>query len=409
MGTLIRFEIKKIVQNRAGVAACVIALILVMALSLGSVLTAGAWDARSGSYVEGLGAWDAIRRTEQSHAGTLDDARVAEDMATYEEAQARWAQDADHLGSLSAQQMIDQYGIEFWREVDRVRSDAYYLRLETAMLLDDKGTHAPGLQEGAGSFLSNELSGRYLGFFPYAESERSFWEGKASRIEWPIEYGSALAWDEILSYMAFYAFVTIAACIAVSGVFAGEYRGGTASIALPTLRGKRSLPVAKMVASMLFASAYWWASVAVGSGVFLVALGADGADLPYQIFDFVNPYPMTVGQVCASLFLLGWVVTLGCVAFTLLLSSRLRSAMPVAVTPLAITFLGVFAKLIVPLSKVAHLTPMNVLNDSFVALASYALGPVVFDLPSAAALLYALLALACTPLAVRSFVRYQVA
>ncbi len=278
-------EIKKIVQNRAGVAACAIALILVMALSLGSVLTAGAWDARSGSYVEGLGAWDAIRRTEQSHAGTLDDARVAEDMATYEEAQARWAQDADHLGSLSAQQMIDQYGIEFWREVDRVRSDAYYLRLKTAMLLDDKGTHAPGLQEGAGNFLSNELSGRYLGFFPYAESERSFWEGKASRIEWPIEYGSALAWGEILSFMAFYAFVTIAACIAVSGVFAGEYQGGTASIALPTLRGKRSLPVAKVVASMLFASAYWWASVAVGSGVFLVALGADGAGLPYQIFD----------------------------------------------------------------------------------------------------------------------------
>lgn len=34
MGTLIRFEIKKIVQNRAGVAACAIALILVMALSL---------------------------------------------------------------------------------------------------------------------------------------------------------------------------------------------------------------------------------------------------------------------------------------------------------------------------------------------------------------------------------------
>ena len=77
MGTLIRFEIKKIVQNRAGVAACAIALILVMALSLGSVLTAGAWDARSGSYVEGLGAWDAIRRTEQSHAGTLGNARVA--------------------------------------------------------------------------------------------------------------------------------------------------------------------------------------------------------------------------------------------------------------------------------------------------------------------------------------------
>lgn len=83
--------------------------------------------------MEGLGAWDAIRRTEQSHAGTLDDARVAEDMATYEEAQARWAQDADHLGSLSAQQMIDQYGIEFWREVDRFSDTA----LEEIGLLGD--------------------------------------------------------------------------------------------------------------------------------------------------------------------------------------------------------------------------------------------------------------------------------
>ena len=49
----------------------------------------------------------------------------------------------------------------------------------------------------------------------------------------------------------------MAACIAVSGVFAGEYQGGTASIVLPTLRGKRSLPVAKVFVSMLFATAYW--------------------------------------------------------------------------------------------------------------------------------------------------------
>lgn len=407
MATLIRFELKKILGNRAGMMACALALILITALSLGSFLTAGAWDVQSGEYVEGPDAWDAIQHTEQSHAGTLDDTRVAGDAATYEDAQARWAQDADHLGSLSAQQMIDQYGIEFWRGVDRVRSDAYYGRLESAVILDDKGTKALSLQEGAESFLTRELSGSYLGFFTYSEAERSYWKSKEAEINWPIEYGSALAWDEILSYIGFYALIAIASCIAVSGVFAGEYQGGAASIVLPTLRGKRSLPAAKVTASMLFATAYWWVSVAVGSGIFLMALGADGANLPYQIFDFVNPYPLTVGQVCVSLFLLGWVVTLGCVAFTLLLSSRLRSTMPVAVTPLAITFLGVFAKLIVPLAKVAHLTPMNALNDSFVALASYSLGSIVLDLPSAATLLYVCLLAVCMPLAMRFFKRHQ--
>ena len=408
VGMLIRFELRKIMGNRAGAAACSVVLLLMIALSLGSILTAGAWDTQAGSYVEGFGAWDAIRKTEQSHAGILDGSRVAADSATYEEAKARWAQDSERLSSLSGQQIIDQYGIEFWREVDRVRSDAYYTRLELAIVLDDNGAKASSLQEGVESFLSRELSKPYLGYFPYSESERSFWKAKMSGIDWPIEYGSALAWDEILSYIGLYALITIASCIAVSGAFAGEYQGGTASIVLPTLRGKRSLPVAKVIASLLFASAYWWVSVAAGSGIFLAALGTEGASLPYQVFDFLNPYPMTVAQVAAALFMLGWVITLGCVSATLLLSSRLRSTMPVAVIPLAVTFLGVFAKSIVPLAKIAHLTPMNALNDSFVALASYSVGPVVFDLPSATVLLYLMLAIACVPMAMRSFKRHQV-
>ena len=127
--------------------------------------------------------------------------------------------------------------------------------------LDANGLPRPTFRmDEVREFLSDELSGNYLGYFPYTGPERSFWEGKASRIEWPIEYGSALAWDEILSYIAFYGLVSMAACIAVSGVFAGEYQGGTASIVLPTPRGKRSLPVAKVFVSMLFATAYWWVS-----------------------------------------------------------------------------------------------------------------------------------------------------
>lgn len=409
MRDLILFELRKILGNRAGMAACFVTFLLLIALSLGSILTAGAWDTQTGTYVEGASAWDAIRQTEQSHAGVLDDARVAHDSATYESAEARWAQNPELLDSLSEQQIIDQYGIEFWREVVRTRSDAYYTRLEYAIVLDDKGSKASSLQEGVESFLSRELSGSYLGFYPYSNAERTYWEAKIAEIEWPIEYGSALAWDGILNYIGFYALIAISACIAVSAVFAGEYQGGTASIVLSTLRGKKSLPAAKVIASLLFASAFWWMSVAAGAGIFLAALGMEGVDMPYQVFDFVNPYPMTVGQVCTALFLLGWAITLGCVSFTLLLSSRLRSTMPVAVIPLVATFLGVFAKLIVPLTKAAHLTPMNALNDSFVVIASYAVGPLVLDLPSASALLYITLALACVPMAMRAFSKHQVA
>ena len=55
------------------------------------------------------------------------------------------------------------------------------------------------------------------------------------------------------------------------------------------------------------------------------------------------------------------------------------------------------------------LTPMAALNWSFSRLVSYAAGPVVADLPTVAALLYAVLIVACVPLATRLFRRHQVA
>ncbi|MDI9589777.1 MAG: ABC transporter [Acidobacteriota bacterium] len=409
MGTLIRYELKKILCNRAGMVACACAYLLLVGITVANILTAGIWDTQTGTYVTGMRAQEVIRHMEQGHAGVLDDARVAADMATYDEAQARWAADAERLGGMSGQQIIDEYGIEFWREVDRVRSDVYYLRLDSILTLDDKGARASSLQEGAETLTDHMLSGNYLGYFPYSDAEQGYWKAKAAQISWPLEYGYAGAWDTISSYLSFYGFVVLATCIALSGVFTGEYRDRTAAIVLPTLRGRQALPRAKVAASFAFATVYYWLSVASTAGIVLAALGPEGASLPYQVLDFQSPYPLTVGQVCGLVILLGWLVSLGCTAFTLLLSSRMRSTMPVAVVPLAIAFLGVFAELIVPLTKVAHLTPLNAFDDSFVAMASYAVGPLVLDLPSAAALLYGTLLLTCVPIATRSFTRHQVA
>lgn len=200
----------------------------------------------------------------------------------------------------------------------------------------------------------------------------------------------------------------LACCIAVSGVFAGEYRDRTAAIVLPTRREKRVLPAAKVAAALIFSSVFWWVCVACVWVLYLGLLGADGAALPFQVFDFLNPYPLTVAQVCLRAVIIGWVVCVGCTAFTLLLSSLLRSTMPVAVVPIAVIFLGVMAKLIKPLTKIADLTPMSGLNDMFTGMLSYAFGPVVLDLPSMLTALYAVLLALCIPFAVRTFRRHQV-
>lgn len=137
--------------------------------------------------------------------------------------------------------------------------------------------------------------------------------------------------------------------------------------------------------------------------------GPDGWGLPLQIADFSNPYAFTMGGAFLRALLLGYLISLGMTALTLLLSARLRSAMPVAVIPMAVVFLGMFAMFITPLVKLAVLTPLSGMNWSFRNMVSYALGPVVMDLPTALAVLYGAMLVALTPLAMRAFRRHQVA
>ena len=164
--------------------------------------------------------------------------------------------------------------------------------------------------------------------------------------------------------------------------------------------GKRALPIAKVLAALVFATAYWWFCAAVLVGINVAVCGPDGWGLPLQIADFSNPYAFTMGGALLRALLLGYLISLGMTALTLLLSARLRSAMPVAVIPMAVVFLGMFAMFITPLVKLAVLTPLSGMNWSFRNMVSYALGPVVMDLPTALAVLYGAMLVALTPLAV---------
>ncbi|WP_421572688.1 hypothetical protein M1L65_02135 [Slackia exigua] len=160
--------------------------------------------------------------------------------------------------------------------------------------------------------------------------------------------GDTGAWDGIFNWMSFYALVILAAAIAVSGVYAGEYQNRTAAVVLPTRNGTCMLPLAKTTAALVFASTYYLLCVGSICGIYLAMLGPDGAGLPCQIFDFASPYPYSVGAVCGLCLLVGYVVCLDATAFTLLLSSKLRCVMPVAVVPLAVILLGILGKLITP-------------------------------------------------------------
>ena len=138
--------------------------------------------------------------------------------------------------------------------------------------------------------------------------------------------------------------------------------------------------------------------------------GVDGWNLPLQVsLGFDNPYPLTVGQTILASYALGYLVALGMVALTLLLSAKMHSTTPFAAAIMAIVFLGIVALFSTPLVKIALLTPFSGLSYAFDAMVSYVAGPFVIDLPTMLAVLYGTMLVVFGSLAMRVFKSHQVA
>ncbi len=403
MGTLVKFELKKMLGNKAGMAACVLMLTMLVAVAVLNLVTTESTDLETGAYVSGYEALSAYRAIQESHAGTLDDERITRDVATFERAQ-RLTQEKQEFYDLSSREIIDRYGLQFWRETKAIVEQDYYM--EIVGTLDSASPRATSLREGAMARLNDVLENGFWGYHHYTNAEKTYWQSLAEKISWPVEYGYDGGWHYVLSWRGGLGLAIVALCIELSGVFVGEYQSRTASVVLPTRRGKRELPIAKVLAAFVFTTAYWCALTVTIVAIHLVIYGVDGWNLPLQVaLGFDNPYPMTVGQAMLTSYALGYVVSLGMAALTLLLSAKLRSTMPVAVITMAIVFLGIVTLFSTPLAKVALLTPFSGLSYAFDSMVSHTVGPVVIGLPTMLALLYGAMVATLVPLATRQWGR----
>lgn len=407
MGLLIRFELRKILNNRAGMVACALALVMLVGITVLDVFTTRTYD-QSGKTCAGLEALDAYRARQESHAGKLDAARVADDLAIYDRAYELAKGEEPAYSGMSSEQVLETYGFEFWRDTYAVLQDTYFRRLHNVMLSSDEA-YARDLYQAMAASMSLDLDMGFLARFPYSPSERILWQGKLAEIESPLEWGYADGWVTAFSWTVFLGFAIAALCVALSGVFTSEYQNRTDSIVLPTKLGKTALPLAKVIASLIFTTAYWWTAVASMMGVIFVFFGTEGVDLPLQMTGFTNPYPLTIGKATLLRCLLGYVLALGMAALTLLLSSKVRSAVAPAIMPVSLMLLGLVGIFFNPTAKLAGLLPLGGMTWSYVAMVSYALGSFVLELPQVLLLLYGAMLLALTPLAMRAFRRHQVA
>ena len=244
------------------------------------------------------------------------------------------------------------------------------------------------------------------------DTQKAYWGSMQSKVDTPLQYGYYEGWNIIISSFELLMFAILAICIVIAPVFAGEYQTGTDAVILSAKYGKTKLTTAKIIASLLFGTLAFVLNLIVACGLPLAAFGTDGWNLPLQIGNTTVPYPLTFLQ--ATLISVGviYLVLLGMIGLTLLLSSKMKSPYLVLIVLVPILFIPMF---ITPngttgvYNMILFLLPYRATMPELGKYISYQFGSLVLDAFSVRAILYALLTVIMLPLARLGFRKHQVA
>lgn len=249
----------------------------------------------------------------------------------------------------------------------------------------------------------------------FSVSEEAFWTNRTAAIETPFEYSYHAGWKTLLSCVELFVIAIIAICICVSGVFSGEYQSGAASIILSSRYGKSKLTTAKVLAAFVYSLAAFTLFIAVGCGIQLFSFGFDGWDLPLQVLNSIAPYRLSLlGATLLAIATL-YLILLGIVSVTLLLSAKMKSTVPVLVVVILVMMLPMFLGISETSgvwNRILELLPYRaaqpVFSDEFFGYFGYPIGGLTFDIVTMRIIVYTAVALLCLPLTKRAWKKHQV-
>ena len=421
MARLILFELKKMLSRRVALAANIgvaVFLVGIMALNVVQNKTANA----HGQIVSGTEAIAVARAEAEKYAGPVSAERAAQDIAAYQE-RLFVRIDRDEAAQMTGSAVYDLMFQSFSDEEVYELYNPYWSwllrpwRVSGEEPAQTAARVTPEMAEdwyGAVAKLTQQaLDDGQGGMWEYSEAERAYWTDLRAGMPTPVTYGYSGGWDNVVNCAAFLVFAILAVCVTLAPTFSFEYGSGADAVVLATRRGRSSLVVAKVVAALAYATAYFALCAAVIVGVSLAFYGADGFGLSIQSMALSSPYPLTAGQAALACVGLMYAACLGVACLTLAVSSRTRSTLAVFLADVVLVLLTglVPSAGVGVLERALALFPLNFSNFNvlFSALESYPLGPVVLDVISMVLLVYAALVLVATPVAAVSFRRHQVA
>lgn len=417
MKTLFVLEFKKLAKKRINVIVISVCLVLIGLLFALPVKQFVALDT-NGKQVMGTAAIAMEKEYENAYAGEMSEQRIAFDIAAYQalfDNPENVSQDSETkaLSKTAYFKYFFTY-IDYWKLVN-----GNYIAPSTYDSSFSVITNM-NLEEGVGFYDARDKKINTLLNYDYvdwnfSDTEKAFWINQVSAIHTPYEYGYHAGWELLLSCLELFVIGIVGICICVSGTFSSEYQSGAASVILSSRYGKSKLVRAKIAAAFAYSFLVFTLFILVGCGIQLTIFGIDGWNLPVQVLNTIAPYPMSLLSAAIVAVTTLYLVLLGMVSFTLLLSAKMKTSVPVLALIILVTMLpmflgisetsGVWNRILVLLP---YRAAQPVFSDEFIGYFGYPLGGLTFDVVTVRMVVYSVIICVCIPLAGKAWKKHEV-
>lgn len=413
MGSLIKFEFRKIYKKRMNMVVSCITIFLIAVFGIANITQSYTYNEK-GEKVSGKLYVKYMKQIAKTSGGELTNEKAKDILAEY---QHMVATPGYYEGEGEDGHFTDEIYCSYFLPHRQIL-------LDIAHVYDDPGVQTWG--SNLDKLSLNDIKPLYeakkdrfqmileagSGDWNYTTAEKQYWTKQYDKIAEPVTYGYAEGWSTWFEMAGFFFYVLVGIFIIMSTVYAGEYEQKADHIILTTRYGKSKVIVAKNVAAFLYGFLLSTACILIMALICFGWYGVEGASLPVQSIYFQSTYSLTNVQAVLLYAIMYYLVSFMMIAMTLWLSARMKNGLSVLAVMLLFAFVPIFMNESVTNGLYNHilaLLPYNAIQDGgYNTILSYPFGSCVLNYMNMRIVVYLILTVVVVPFAGRAFQRHEV-
>ena len=413
MGSLIKFEFRKIYKKRMNMVVSCITIFLIAVFGIANITQSYTYNEK-GVKVSGKLYVKYMKQIAKTSGGELTNEKAQDILAEY---QHMVATPGYYEGEGEDGHFTDEIYCSYFLPHRQIL-------LDIAHVYDDPGVQTWG--SNLDKLSLNDIKPLYeakkdrfqmileagSGDWNYTTAEKQYWTKQYDKIAEPVTYGYAEGWSTWFEMAGFFFYVLVGIFIIMSTVYAGEYEQKADHIILTTRYGKSKVIVAKNVAAFLYGFLLSTACILIMALICFGWYGVEGASLPVQSIYFQSTYSLTNVQAVLLYVIMYYLVSFMMIAMTLWLSARMKNGLSVLAVMLLFAFVPIFMNESVTNGLYNHilaLLPYNAIQDGgYNTILSYPFGSCVLNYMNMRIVVYLILTVVVVPFAGRAFQRHEV-